>query len=52
MRRSLIGSLLASGVVLFSGSIYALVLTRNSKLGMITPLGGLCMIGGWIAMAI
>lgn len=37
----------AVGMVLFSGSLYALVLTENRKLGMITPIGGLVFLVGW-----
>lgn len=40
------------GIVLFSGSLYVLVLTGMTKLGMITPLGGLLMIVAWIGMAL
>lgn len=39
------------GTVLFSGSLYALVLSGNRMLGAITPLGGLCFIAGWLALA-
>lgn len=39
------------GLVLFSGSLYLLVATGISKLGMITPLGGLAFIIGWLALA-
>jgi uncharacterized membrane protein YgdD (TMEM256/DUF423 family) len=39
------------GTVLFSGSLYALVLTGNTKLGMITPIGGVLFIVGWVALA-
>ena len=39
------------GTVLFSGSLYALVLTKISMMGMITPIGGLFQIAGWIAFA-
>ena len=38
-----------AGVVLFSGSLYGLALTSWSVLGPITPIGGLCLIAGWIA---
>ncbi|MEZ4323347.1 MAG: DUF423 domain-containing protein [Myxococcota bacterium] len=41
-----------TGVVLFSGSLYAMTLTGFTKLGMITPLGGLAFIAGWIALAV
>lgn len=36
-----------SGIVLFSGSLYVLSLTGFSKLGAITPLGGLAFLAGW-----
>lgn len=39
------------GTVLFSGSLYALVLLDRRWLGMITPIGGLSLIAGWIALA-
>ena len=42
----LIASFVA-GIVLFSGSIYLLVLTKNSLWGPITPLGGICILLGW-----
>ena len=42
----LIASLVA-GIVLFSGSIYLLVLTKNPLWGPITPLGGICILLGW-----
>ena len=35
------------GVVIFSGSLYALVLTNTPWLGAITPIGGVLMIAGW-----
>ena len=39
---------------MFSGSIYLLVLDpqRFKVLGPVTPLGGLCLIGGWVALAV
>lgn len=40
------------GVVLFSGSLYALTLSGVTKLGMITPIGGMLFIVGWVALAI
>ena len=43
-------SLFTAGIVLFSGSIYLLVLTSHRWLGPVTPLGGLCLIGGWLAL--
>ena len=43
-------SLFTIGIVLFSGSIYLLVLTQARWLGPVTPLGGLFLIGGWISL--
>jgi uncharacterized membrane protein YgdD (TMEM256/DUF423 family) len=43
-------SLFAIGIVLFSGSIYLLVLTQMRWLGPVTPLGGLCLIAAWISL--
>lgn len=43
-------SLFASGMVLFSGSIYLLVLTKMRWLGPITPIGGLILILGWLSL--
>jgi len=40
------------GTALFSGSLYALVLSGVTKLGMITPFGGVLFIVGWVALAI
>lgn len=37
-----------AGIVIFSGSLYALSLTNVTKLGAITPLGGLAFIVGWL----
>ncbi len=40
------------GVLLFSGSLYALTLTGMGTLGIITPFGGLALIVGWGCLAI
>jgi uncharacterized membrane protein YgdD (TMEM256/DUF423 family) len=40
------------GILLFSGSLYALAITGNTKLGMITPIGGVLFLVGWVALAI
>lgn len=45
------GWLFLAGTVLFSGSLYALALTGVKRLGMVTPLGGLCFIAGWAMLA-
>ena len=46
------GWLFVAGVVLFSGSLYALSLSGVRVLGAITPFGGLCFIIGWILVAV
>ena len=40
------------GSSIFSGSLYILAITGLRWLGAITPLGGLAMLAGWIALAI
>ena len=40
------------GILLFSGSLYALTLSGISALGMITPLGGLAFLAGWLALGL
>lgn len=40
------------GTVLFSGSLYAMVLTGTRGLGAITPIGGVVLIIGWGALAL
>jgi uncharacterized membrane protein YgdD (TMEM256/DUF423 family) len=47
-----VGWLLLIGIVLFSGSLYALAVSGIRVLGAITPLGGLAFIAGWIVLAI
>lgn len=43
--------LLVAGIVLFSGSLYALALSGVRALGAITPLGGVAFIAGWLVLA-
>jgi len=38
--------------VLFSGSLYLMAFTGWTRLGMITPIGGLALIIGWLALAL
>lgn len=45
------GWLFVGGIVVFSGSLYALTLSGLRPLGAITPLGGLALIAGWLALA-
>lgn len=55
-QRALRGQMLAvglwfAGMVLFSGSLYALVLSGTKPLGIITPFGGLLLMAGWLVLA-
>ena len=43
--------LLGVGIVLFSGSLYVLAVTRIPILGAITPFGSLAFIAGWVLLA-
>ena len=42
--------LIFGGIIVFSGSLYLLALTDIRWIGAITPLGGLGMLGGWLAL--
>ncbi len=44
-------ALMLAGVLIFSGSLYALVLSGIKWLGAITPIGGVAMILAWLALA-
>lgn len=46
------GAAMIIGLLLFSGSLYALSLSGLRWLGMITPLGGLSFMAGWALMAL
>ena len=41
-----------AGIFLFSGSLYLLALSEIRWLGAVTPLGGLCLITGWVCLAL
>lgn len=49
---------LIAGIILFSGSIYLLVYLKSTNsiglggLGIITPIGGLCFITGWLLLLV
>jgi len=44
--------LLALGTLVFSGSLYVMALTGARWLGMVTPVGGVLMIAGWVCFAL
>ena len=41
-----------AGAVLFSGSLFVLVLADHPWLGAITPLGGVCFLAGWALLGV
>lgn len=46
------GGAFAVGVLLFSGSLYALTLSGIGRLGMITPIGGVAFLVGWACLGL
>jgi uncharacterized membrane protein YgdD (TMEM256/DUF423 family) len=50
-RIRLVAGLLVAGTVIFAGSLYLMALTDWRWLGMITPLGGILLVAGWILLA-
>ncbi len=40
------------GITIFGGSLYALVGTQVRVFGAITPIGGLCLILGWLLLGV
>lgn len=49
-RRDTAAAFFTAGILLFSGSLYALVLSGKRALGAVTPIGGLLLTAGWIAL--
>lgn len=45
------GWLLLIGIILFSGSLYGLVLTGTKPIGIVTPIGGVAFLVGWLLLA-
>ncbi|MBF9237272.1 DUF423 domain-containing protein [Hymenobacter sp. BT683] len=44
------GWLWVGGIIIFSGSLYALCFTGITKLGAVAPIGGLLLLGGWLSL--
>lgn len=44
--------LFVAGVLIFSGSLYTLSLTGTRAWGAVTPIGGVCLLAGWIAVLV
>jgi uncharacterized membrane protein YgdD (TMEM256/DUF423 family) len=49
---SVAGACFVGGIVVFSGTLYALVASGVRWLGAVTPLGGTALIVGWLALAL
>ncbi|MBN8594504.1 MAG: DUF423 domain-containing protein [Anaerolineae bacterium] len=49
---TLAGWLLTAGILLFSGSLYTLAIGNLSFMGAVAPLGGVCLLLGWLALGI
>lgn len=47
-----VGVFFTAGIVLFSGSLYALAFDGPRFFGPVTPLGGLCFMIGWFTLAV
>lgn len=45
------GWLFVAGTILFSGSLYLLAITGQRWLGVVTPVGGLALLLGWLTLA-
>lgn len=50
-RLGVAGWLFCVGVLIFSGSLYTLSLSGVKAWGAVTPLGGVCLLAGWLVMA-
>ena len=51
-RADVAGWLFTAGIVLFSGSLYFLVLADSTALVLLTPVGGVSFLGGWVMLAL
>lgn len=49
---NLAGGAFALGILLFSGSLYVLTLSGLGKLGIITPIGGMFFLAGWLCLGL
>lgn len=48
----LAGWILIAGIILFSGSLFAMVFTGIRTLGLVTPIGGVALLIGWLSFLI
>jgi uncharacterized membrane protein YgdD (TMEM256/DUF423 family) len=49
---NLAGYLFQAGIAIFSGSLYVLALTGVRAIGAITPIGGVCLLSGWVCVIV
>ena len=42
------GAFLTAGIILFSGSLYLMAVQGMTGLALVTPVGGICLVAGWI----
>lgn len=49
---ALTGALFTLGTLLFSGSLYILAMSSIGIFGAIAPIGGLCLMAGWLSLAV
>ena len=51
-RWNVVAWLFLAGIILFSGSLYLMAITKVSALGFVTPFGGVCFLAGWAYLAV
>ena len=49
-RPRLVAGLFTAGIAIFSGTLYLLAITGVTKLGAVTPIGGVLLMAGWLAV--
>ena len=51
-RPRLVAGLFTGGIVIFSGTLYLLAITGVMRLGAVTPIGGVLLLAGWLALIV
>ena len=51
-RATIAAAFFLAGTILFSGSLYLMALTGQSALGIVTPVGGVAFLAGWIFLGL
>ena len=46
------GWLFIAGTLLFQGNLFLIALTGSRMMGMLTPVGGFCLMAGWLLFAL